>query len=353
MLLRRSFRSPPRAEARSPFAPLGAPLALSWVLLAYAAVAVVAGCAFAALRIHDDYLEVMQEERVGLRGAAAALTSATQAMLYDGVGAALAVAGEIRAEGGLDRLSHQALALALQRQLTGGSYVRSLFLEDAGRFVLASRARVIAGTSAPGYLPLAVHAAEVWVGAPVRDPENPTRWVVPIARRAQTAPTSSGWAGALISFSSLEQLNGRFGNVVSEQGLVQFDESEQVVREVLAAGAHGYVLKSDAGRILMAALDTLLEGGSFFTPKVGKMVVDGYLRNPSAPAEPGAGTLSAREREIVQLLAEGKSNKEVATALGISVKTAETHRGNIMRKCGFGSLAELVRYAIRNHIIEP
>ena len=130
-------------------------------------------------------------------------------------------------------------------------------------------------------------------------------------------------------------------------------DSEQVVREVLAAGARGYILKSDAGRILMAALDTLLAGGSFFTPKVGKMVVDGYLRNPGAAEEPGAGTLSAREREIVQLLAEGKSNKEVAAALGISVKTAETHRGNIMRKCGFGSLADLVRYAIRNHIIEP
>lgn len=129
-------------------------------------------------------------------------------------------------------------------------------------------------------------------------------------------------------------------------------DSEQVVREVLAAGARGYVLKSDAGRILMAALDTLLEGGSFFTPKVGKMLVDGYLRNPS-PGEPPAGALSAREREIVQLLAEGKSNKEVASALGITVKTVETHRGNIMRKCGFGSLADLVRYAIRNHIIEP
>jgi len=130
-------------------------------------------------------------------------------------------------------------------------------------------------------------------------------------------------------------------------------DSEQIVREVLAAGARGYVLKSDAGRILMAALDTLLEGGSFFTPKVGRMLVDGYLSKPSSPGEPAAGVLSAREREIVQLLAEGKSNKEVAAALGITVKTAETHRGNIMRKCGFGSLADLVRYAIRNHIIEP
>ena len=130
-------------------------------------------------------------------------------------------------------------------------------------------------------------------------------------------------------------------------------ESEQLVREVISAGARGYVLKSDAGRILMAALETLLEGGSFFTPKFGRMVLDGYLRNPGAAEEPGASGFSVREREIVQLLAEGKTNKEVATSLGISVKTAETHRSNIMRKGGFNSLAELVRYAIRNRIIEP
>ena len=130
-------------------------------------------------------------------------------------------------------------------------------------------------------------------------------------------------------------------------------ESEQLVREVLAAGARGYVLKSDAGRILITALEALLEGGSFFTPKVGKWVIDGYLRHPASPEEPGAGALSAREREIVQLLAEGKSNKEVAAVLRISVKTAETHRSNIMRKGGFDSLADLVRYAIRNRIIEP
>ncbi len=135
--------------------------------------------------------------------------------------------------------------------------------------------------------------------------------------------------------------------------ILTMHESEQLVREVLAAGAQGYVLKSDAGRVLMAALEALLDGRMFFTPKVGKMVLDGYLANPSS-AEPAAeAALSAREREIVQLLAEGKSNKEVATALGISVKTAETHRSNIMRKSGFGSLAELVRYAIRNRIIEP
>jgi DNA-binding NarL/FixJ family response regulator len=129
-------------------------------------------------------------------------------------------------------------------------------------------------------------------------------------------------------------------------------ESEQLVREVLSAGAKGYVLKSDAGRTLVTALHALLEGGSFFTSNVARMVLDGYLRSESLDAVP-AQTLSAREREIVQLLAEGNSNKDIARVLNISVKTAETHRSNVMRKMGFDSLAELVRYAIRNNIIDP
>jgi DNA-binding NarL/FixJ family response regulator len=129
-------------------------------------------------------------------------------------------------------------------------------------------------------------------------------------------------------------------------------ESEQLVREVLSAGAQGYVLKSDAGRTLVAAVHALLDGRPFFTSNVARMVLDGYLRSES-PDTGALRTLSAREREIVQLLAEGSSNKDVARALKISTKTAETHRSNIMRKMGFGSLAELVRYAIRNQIIEP
>jgi len=129
-------------------------------------------------------------------------------------------------------------------------------------------------------------------------------------------------------------------------------ESEQLVREVLAAGARGYVLKSDAGRILVRAVEALLEGQTFFTSKVARLVLEGYLRGGGAETQEAAQTLSAREREIVQLLAEGASNKEVARALGISVKTAETHRSNIMRKMQFASLSDLVKYAVRNKIIE-
>ena len=129
-------------------------------------------------------------------------------------------------------------------------------------------------------------------------------------------------------------------------------ESEQLVREVLAAGARGYVLKSDAGRILVRAVEALLEGQTFFTSKVARLVLEGYLRGGGAEAQETGPILSAREREIVQLLAEGASNKDVARALGISVKTAETHRSNIMRKMQFTSLSDLVKYAVRNKIIE-
>jgi DNA-binding NarL/FixJ family response regulator len=129
-------------------------------------------------------------------------------------------------------------------------------------------------------------------------------------------------------------------------------ESEQLVREVLAAGARGYVLKSDAGRVLVRAVAALLEGQTFFTSKVARLVLEGYLRSGGGEAPHTGQTLSTREREIVQLLAEGASNKDVARALGISVKTAETHRSNIMRKMQFASLSDLVKYAVRNKIIE-
>ncbi|HTV51259.1 MAG TPA: response regulator transcription factor [Steroidobacteraceae bacterium] len=127
-------------------------------------------------------------------------------------------------------------------------------------------------------------------------------------------------------------------------------ESEQLVREVLEAGAQGYVLKSDAGRALLDAIDSLLQGRPFFSSTIGRLVLEGYLR-AGTQAEATGALLSPRERHVVQLLAEGKSNKEVARALALSVKTVETHRNNVMRKMGFKSLADLVRYAVRNRIV--
>jgi DNA-binding NarL/FixJ family response regulator len=130
-------------------------------------------------------------------------------------------------------------------------------------------------------------------------------------------------------------------------------ESEQVVHEVLTAGAHAYVLKSDTGDRLVSAVRALQEHAAFFTPQVEAIVLAGYLRPRETAVQPTRlpSRLTAREREVVQLLAEGKSNKEVGGALGVSVRTAETHRTNIMRKLELHSISELVRYAIRNGIV--
>jgi len=134
--------------------------------------------------------------------------------------------------------------------------------------------------------------------------------------------------------------------------IVTAHESEQLIRDVLDAGAMGYVLKSDAGRVLVQAIEALLDERPFFTSKVARFVLEGYLRSGQDSVTQAAVALSPRERQIVQLLAEGSNNKEVARALHLSVKTVETHRSNIMRKMEFGSLADLVRYAIRNKIVD-
>jgi DNA-binding NarL/FixJ family response regulator len=130
--------------------------------------------------------------------------------------------------------------------------------------------------------------------------------------------------------------------------------SDQLVREVVEAGARGYILKSDADRDLVAAVECIANRRTFFTARAAEMLLGDYSRQPTGavPELPQRNRLTGREREIVQLLAEGKSSKEVAVALGISVKTAETHRANIMRKLEIHSVSELVRYAIKNQIIE-
>ncbi len=138
--------------------------------------------------------------------------------------------------------------------------------------------------------------------------------------------------------------------------ILTMHQSEQLVRQVLDNGARGYMLKSDAGRELVLAVEALRHHQPFLTTKVSEMVLDGYLRRAGAQrtqAEPGGpDRLTRREREVLQLLAEGNSNKEVAAKLTISVKTAETHRSRIMAKLHLGSVSGLVRYAVRNGIVE-
>jgi DNA-binding NarL/FixJ family response regulator len=132
-------------------------------------------------------------------------------------------------------------------------------------------------------------------------------------------------------------------------------DSDEVIRESLQAGARGFVLKSDAARDLVTAVEALQRGRMFFTPRVNEMVLAGFLDQgvQTAPGEaPRLPKLTPREHEVVQLLAEGKSSKEVASLLNLSTKTAETHRSNIMRKLGFHSIRDIVVYAIKNNIIQ-
>jgi DNA-binding NarL/FixJ family response regulator len=129
-------------------------------------------------------------------------------------------------------------------------------------------------------------------------------------------------------------------------------DSEQTVREVLAVGALGFLLKSDAGRDLLAAVEALQHRRTFFTSSVAQMMLEGYLRPHDEEDGSGRCVLTPREREVIQLVAEGKTTKEVATALSLSVKTAETHRTNLMRKLDLHSVAALTLYAVRNGIVQ-
>jgi DNA-binding NarL/FixJ family response regulator len=135
--------------------------------------------------------------------------------------------------------------------------------------------------------------------------------------------------------------------------IVTVHESNQLIQGVLEAGARGYILKADAGRDLISGIKALLSNNTFFTQKVDEMVLDGYLGRGPRVNENGSVQLTWREREIVQLVAEGKSSWEVAQLLCLSLHTVQTHRTKVMRKLNCHSVVELVRYAVRNYLVEP
>jgi len=119
--------------------------------------------------------------------------------------------------------------------------------------------------------------------------------------------------------------------------------------EALRVGARGYVLKTQASTDLVAAIRHVHRGEVYLSPKISKAVVQAYLTN----ADPPNGKLSVRERQVLQLVGEGHSTKQIAALMGISVNTADTHRTKVMEKLDIHQTAGLVRYAIRNGLIEP
>jgi DNA-binding NarL/FixJ family response regulator len=125
--------------------------------------------------------------------------------------------------------------------------------------------------------------------------------------------------------------------------------SREVVRAVLRSGARGLLLKSDAAGNLVPAVTALQQGATYFAPKLAEIA---DLASDDGPSQPGISLLTPREREIVQLLAEGNTCRQAAEALGLSIKTADTHRSKIMRKLNVHSIRDIVLFAIRNNIVQ-
>ena len=128
-------------------------------------------------------------------------------------------------------------------------------------------------------------------------------------------------------------------------------DTEQAVKTAVQIGAKGLILKSDAARELLVAVDAIQRNSTYFSSQTSQAILRPDLRGNRRSAE--KDTLTRREKQVIQLLAEGKSTKEVASMLNLSVKTAETHRSNIMGKLGLHSVSELVLYAVRNSIVQP
>lgn len=161
---------------------------------------------------------------------------------------------------------------------------------------------------------------------------------------------------------SMPELNGLDAAVQIKRALPKTEiliftahTSEDLIREVFESGAKSFINKAEAHTYLVEAIESLSRHKPFFTDNVSEVLFSTMLNRPKGTRDTTGPEqrLTVREREIVQLIAEGKSNKEVAEALGISIRTAETHRASILRKLDLDSVAGLVRYAIRNKMIEP
>lgn len=159
---------------------------------------------------------------------------------------------------------------------------------------------------------------------------------------------------------SIPHLNGldlaeRLNNDSPEVKIIMLTmhKNEEFITRALCAGVKGYVLKDNALEELIEGIETVYNGKVFLSADVTNFVVEGFISGSKESKFKQEETISSREREILQLLAESKSNKDISSVLNLSVKTVETHRANIMRKLGLRNITDLVLYAVRNHIIEP
>ena len=213
-------------------------------------------------------------------------------------------------------------------------------------------------------------AAELW-GGKIRQPESledrSVRFVLPIKNDPHRLPAQRVPRVEVVGVPDfypilpLPELNGLEATRQilealprTEVLILTLHESEQLIRRVVESGARACVLKSDAGRNLVEGVAALSRHKGFFSSTVATVVVESHLKGGKTTGRRNRSRdlLTPREREVVQLLAEGKSNKEIAATLGVSVHTGETHRSNIMHKLDTHSLSGLIRYALRDKIVQ-
>ena len=260
---------------------------LGWMLFVYAALVLASGWAYSALRIRTDREQTLQTERNRLREVTAALEAGTLAMLSDGVGSAVAGANEIESSGGLRVAPASSVAATLSKVLTGGNYVRSIFLAEPARFVRAGRGGEFESLAAPPPWFTGLRrpaAAEAWVGTPIPDPDRPGAVVVPVARRLLTDTNGSLWTGALLDFRGFQSLHARLGGDATALGLVSTDGTI-LVRIPGVTAPRFSVGDNVASSVLFGRLASgpdagLVEG---FAPAFGTRMVFAYGRVSGYP----------------------------------------------------------------------
>jgi len=196
---------------------------LNWALLAYAALSIAIAWVYVISRVHADYEQTLSMECNRLRGVSAALEAGTLAMINDGVGAAVAGANELQATEGLILANRAEIVSTLQKHLTGGGYVRYLFLTDGEHFALAGRGGASGGSLPPAWLSRTPPSNNTWIGAPIGDPARDDKFLIPIAQRVAWGQGSKLWAGALFSFDGFDELYGHFSDQVATIALVAGD----------------------------------------------------------------------------------------------------------------------------------
>lgn len=257
------------------------PAAVNWTLIAYALVLCVGVWSFAVQRIQSDYRATLEAEREHLSSVSGTLQAQVEAMLGDGVGAALAAANELENRGDLATIDDAQFADTLKHMLTGGPYVRSLFLADAQRFVRAGRAATPDSRAAPPtwLLPaLNLKSGDAWVGGPMPDPDNPAERVIPIARRFGHGRLQHTWAGALIAFSSLE---GVYEQTESGSGVSLFTSDGTALLLLIPEARLRALVGSNIGsselfqRGMRGPNSAVIEG---ISPLTGKPTIAAYSR---------------------------------------------------------------------------